>query len=35
MAADGTSGVLEREIEWQARWIVERAGLSVPTVATV
>ena len=35
MAADGTPGVLEREIEWQARWIVERAGLGVPTVATV
>ena len=35
MAADGTSGVLAREIEWQARWIVERAGLGVPTVAAV
>jgi hypothetical protein len=35
MAADGTPGVLEREIEWQSRWIVERAGLGVATVAAV
>ena len=35
MAADGTPGVLEREIEWQARWIVARAGLDVPTVAAL
>ena len=33
--ADGTSGALEREIEWQARWIAERAGLAVPVVAPV
>ena len=35
MAADGTPGVLEREIEWQARWIAECAGLGVPTSAAV
>ncbi len=31
--ADGTPGALQREIEWQARWIVERAGLSAPMPA--
>ena len=35
VAADGTPGVLERELEWQARWIVERAGLAAQTVAAV
>ena len=35
MAAHGTHGVLEREIEWQARWIAECAGLGVPTSAAV
>jgi hypothetical protein len=33
--ADGTTGALERELEWQARWIGERAGLTVPMVASV
>jgi len=31
--ADGTPGALQRELEWQARWIVERAGLPAPVVA--
>jgi hypothetical protein len=31
--ADGTPGALEREIEWQARWISERAWLSTPVLA--
>ena len=35
MAAHGTPVVLEREIEWQARWIAECAGLGVPTSAAV
>src|SRR5262249_41516700 len=35
LIADGTAGALEREIDWQARWIVERAGLVVPVVAAV
>jgi len=33
--ADGTAGALEREIDWQARWIVERGGLSMSAVAAV
>ena len=33
--ADGTAGALEREIDWQARWIADRAGLARPVVAAV
>jgi len=35
VVADGTPGALEREVEWQARWIGERAGLPVPMMARV
>jgi len=35
LIADGTPGALEREVEWQARWIVERGGLSMSAVAAV
>lgn len=35
VVADGAAGALERELEWQARWIGERAGLAFPMVASV
>src|SRR5262249_6384417 len=31
----GAGGALEREIDWQARWIVDHAGLARPVVAAV
>ena len=35
VVADGAAGALERELEWQARWIGEHAGLAFPMVASV
>ena len=35
VTADGTPGALEREVEWQARWIGERAGLAARMASSV